>query len=228
MDQATICSSSARLLLATSNQGKLEEFRRLLLPAGIDLLSLNDISLNDIGPEAQRSGRQLYVEENAPDFAGNASLKAKAGWRLTGLPCLADDSGLAVDALDGRPGLLSARYGGPNLTSTERCQLLLKEMETIPEERRSARFICLLAFCSLQGEISLFEGRVEGAISGAMRGEGGFGYDPIFLDLKLKRSFAELTAQQKDAHSHRGSALRKFIAAYSKGPISLGQGRAHV
>ncbi len=194
-------SCSLKLFLASTNQGKIEEFRRLLSRRGIELLSMKEI------------GKQLAVEESAPDFAGNAALKARSGWELSGFPSLADDSGLVVDALDGRPGVLSARYGGPSLSNMDRCRLLLEEMKNIPPERRGARFVSVLAFCSAQGEISLFEGRVEGYILADMRGRGGFGYDSLFFFPQLQRSFAELTPEEKDSCSHRRQAIETFLRA---------------
>ncbi len=158
------------------------------------------------------------VEETGETFADNAMLKAEQYHKLTGLTTLADDSGLEVDALDGKPGVYSARYGGEGLSSADQIELLLDEMKDVPTERRTARFVCSIA---LFGENlkQIFEERCEGSIAHAPRGNGGFGYDPIFLDAETGRTFGELTREEKAVRSHRGKALRlarEFISDWLK------------
>lgn len=190
------------LFVATHNVGKQREFERLLAPVNIPLYYPATL------------GIELEPDETAADFAGNAVLKARAFYAAAGRPALADDSGLAVDALGGAPGVLSARYGGPGLDERGRRQRLLAELGATPPEQRSARFVCVLAL-ALDSERAplLFEGVVEGRILPAERGAGGFGYDPIFEDLVTGRSFAELEPREKDARSHRGRALAAFMSA---------------
>ena len=188
-----------RLLLATTNPGKLREFRRLLAGCGWDLVSPQDLGL------------ALEVEEDGATYEANAILKARAWATAAGIPALADDSGIEVDALDGRPGLHSARYGGPRLDDAGRTALLLRELEGIPDERRTARYRAVVAIefpplSSVPSPESFF-GTQEGRIGHAPRGCGGFGYDPVFL-LEDGRTQAELKDAEKDAISHRGQAMR--------------------
>ena len=196
-----------RLLIATSNPGKVLELSALLEGLDRRVLGLRDL------PQAPPP-----VEETGTTFADNARLKAVYYRDQTGLIALADDSGLEVDALDGRPGVYSARYGGEGLSSAGQIALLLDELKEVPEERRTARFVCCLAIAG-PGWTRLFEGRCEGLIARAPRGEGGFGYDPIFFDPELGCTFAELTGAEKAARSHRGKALRqarRFIESLGK------------
>lgn len=185
------------LLVATSNKGKIAEISDLLAGSNWHLLSLADLP------------RSIpIVEETATTFLGNALIKAEYYSSLTGLVTLADDSGLEVDALGGRPGVLSARYGGEGLSSTEQINLLLNEMKDVPEARRTARFVCCIAI-AMHSRTETFTGRCEGSIALSPRGTSGFGYDPIFIDPQLGRTFAELTREEKAARSHRGNALRE-------------------
>lgn len=193
------------LLIATTNFGKVTELNAMLANLNCRVIGLADLPTC---PPA--------VEETGQTFAENALLKAEYYHRMTGLTALADDSGLEVDALDGRPGVFSARYGNSELSSGEQIELLLDEMKAVPDGQRSARFVCSLA---LVGESlsQMFEGRCEGLIARAPRGSHGFGYDPIFVDEELDRSFAELTRDEKAARSHRGQALsqaREFLAKW--------------
>lgn len=194
------------LLIATSNPGKVAEIASLLEGLNCRLIGLGDL------PEAPP-----IVEETGATFAENALLKAEYYHRLTGLPTLADDSGLEVDALDGRPGVYSARYGSEGMTSAEQIELLLDEMKDVPDTRRKARFVCCVAvFGMVAGkEIEqIFEDRCEGRIAHRPRGSGGFGYDPIFIDEETGHTFAELTPEEKALRSHRGKALqhtREFL-----------------
>jgi XTP/dITP diphosphohydrolase len=190
------------LLIATSNPDKVNELGAMLRGLPCRLIGLTDL------PRALPP-----VEETGATFTENALLKAEHYHTLTRIVALADDSGLAVDALGGAPGVLSARYGGPGATSAEQIAKLLAEMRDVPEEARTARFICSLALVG-DGFRQTFEGRCEGIITRAPRGTGGFGYDPIFFDPELGSTFAELTREEKAARSHRGRALaaaRDFI-----------------
>ncbi len=184
------------------------------------------------------------VDETGTTFVENALIKADYYHAATGLLTLADDSGLEVDALDGRPGVYSARYGAEGLSSDQQVALLLEEMKDAPEEKRTARFVCAVALVGAAGEISdkrrsvrhpdgalvdaavrpqirqTFEGRCEGRIAIAPRGAGGFGYDPIFINAELGRTFAELSPEEKSSRSHRGRALRaaiKYLETLLKG-----------
>ena len=193
------------LLIATSNAGKVTELAELL--AGLDCQVIGFADLPEVPPT---------IEETGLTFADNALLKAEHYHRLTGLTALADDSGLEVDALDGRPGVYSARYGGEGWSTAQQIELLLKEMQEIPDEQRSARFVCSIALVG-NGLNQLFEGQCSGFIARTPRGNNGFGYDPIFMDAELGRSFAELTRAEKATRSHRGKALsqaHQFLATW--------------
>lgn len=184
------------LLIATSNQGKVVELTALLAGLPFRVIGLDDL------PD-----RHPSPEETGATFLENALLKADYFHARTGLLTLADDSGLVVDALDGRPGVYSARYGGEGLSSREQIRLLLAELENVPQERRTARFVCGIAMVG-ENLRRTFEGSCEGTIALEPRGEGGFGYDPVFIDAELGRSFAEISREEKAARSHRGEALR--------------------
>jgi XTP/dITP diphosphohydrolase len=184
------------LLIATTNNGKVAEIASLL--EGLDCSVIGLADLPQIPPA---------VEETGTTFVANALIKAEYYHALTGLLTLADDSGLEVDALDGRPGVYSARYGGEGLGSAGQIALLLEEMKDAPEEKRTARFVCSIALVGPQLQ-QTFEGRCEGRIAREPRGEGGFGYDPIFIDAESGLTFAELSRDEKAALSHRGKALR--------------------
>ena len=185
-----------QLVAATNNQNKVLEFRRILAPLGFEVLSLEDIGL------------KIEIEEDADSFLGNARLKAKAVYDRCRMPALSDDSGLCVDALDGRPGVYSARYGGEGLSDAQRVDKLLEEMRDIPRERRGAKFVC--AICCVLGPETVLEssGECLGEIGFAPVGTGGFGYDPIFL--VDGRSYSEISGGEKDRISHRGKALRNM------------------
>ena len=183
------------LLLATENQGKLREMRQIL----------GDLPLRLVGPA--ELGIHLDVVEDGATFEKNAALKARAYAEAAGLPALADDSGLEVDALDGRPGVLSARYAGEGAGDADKRRKLLAEMEAAPESKRSARFRCVMAL-AWGGHVYTTEGTVEGEIAREERGSGGFGYDPIFYLPSLGRTMAELAPEEKNTMSHRGQAAR--------------------
>lgn len=179
----------------------------MLDPLDIEVLSAADLGID------------LDVAETSDTFRGNAALKAREYYQHAGRPVVADDSGLAVDALDGAPGVYSARYGGPGLDDGDRRRFLLGEMERVGREggpdsgNRAARFVCVLALCMGPEELLYFDGHAEGSILTEERGEGGFGYDPVFLDPASGKSFAELTSAEKDARSHRGAALQELLRA---------------
>ncbi len=199
------------LVIATTNPGKLREFRVLLAGLGVTLRSLADF------PPAPA------VDESAPTYLDNARAKAGAHAARTGLPVLADDSGLEVDALGGAPGVRSARFaaatGGARTDGTDRdnVALLLELMRDIPELRRTARFRCAIVVTRPDGRELIGDGTCEGMIAFAPRGRGGFGYDPVFLYPPRARTFAELSGEEKDRVSHRAAAvaaLRPALLAF--------------
>lgn len=193
------------LLVATRNQGKLKEIRRLLEVQGLTVLSLDNF------PQAPQ------VDEDGETFAANAVKKAQAMAHATGLPCLADDSGLVVAALQGRPGVHSARFAGVHANDQSNNRKLLDEMALVPEARRQAAFCCVMALC-LPGEPArLFEGRVEGIILGHEQGAGGFGYDPLFWLPGFGCTMAELPLDIKNRISHRGQALHQLVEFLAAG-----------
>jgi len=189
-----------RLLLATNNAGKVAELRRLLQSCGWETVTPADVGLD------------LEVEETGGSYEENATRKALQYSQAGGLVALADDSGLEVDALDGRPGVRSARYAGPKRTDAERVQKLLEELRDVPDAKRTARFRAVIAIADPDGRVETVEGAVEGRIARAPRGENGFGYDPVFLLPGRGQTVAELPADEKDAISHRGVAARKARA----------------
>ena len=193
-----------RLLVATTNRGKLEEFRASLKPLGWEVCDLDDF--DDVAEAV----------ENGETFAANAASKARHYARLTGLATLADDSGLQVRALDGAPGVRSARFAGDAATDADNIAALSMRMDGIDDRR--ARFVCRLCLVE-DGEITVeVEGRVDGQLLEIPRGSGGFGYDPLFVpddDRAAGRSFAELSGAEKTAISHRGRAIEAFTAALS-------------
>jgi XTP/dITP diphosphohydrolase len=182
------------LILATFNRGKARELVELLGDVPFDVRLLADY------PGA------VAPEETETTYRGNALLKARAAARLTGAWVLGDDSGLEVDALGGAPGLRSARYGGPGLDDAGRCALLLKALRDVPDDRRTARFRCVIAIVDPEGCESVVEGVAEGAITHAPRGTGGFGYDPLFYYPPLGQTFGELSDAEKSHVSHRARA----------------------
>jgi XTP/dITP diphosphohydrolase len=189
-----------RLLFATRNRGKLAELRRLVAPLAVEVVSLDEATV----PE---------VDEDQPTFAGNAEKKARAAHAATGLAALADDSGLEVDALDGAPGVRSARYSGDHDDAANNAALL-RALDG--RDDRAARFRCVLAFVDERGALTLADGTCEGRIGTAPRGTGGFGYDPLFLVGDGARTMAELAPDEKNAVSHRGAALRKLLPALER------------
>ena len=191
-------------VIATHNAHKLIELQRILTPLGIE-----GVTDRDLGIELPE------VEETGTTFAENAYLKAASACKVTGLPAIADDSGLVVDALGGRPGVYSARYGGEEATDDDRNVLLLGEMKDVPKGERSARFVASVCCVFPNGDVLRAEGTFEGEIGYAPAGENGFGYDPIFVVGDC--TSAEMSPAEKDVLSHRGNALRVFskdLAAY--------------
>jgi XTP/dITP diphosphohydrolase len=185
-----------RVVLATRNAGKVEELARMLAPHGVDLLGLSDVTPYEPGPET------------APDFEGNALAKAREAVAATGLPAVADDSGLQVDALNGMPGVLSARWAGRHGDDPANLELVLAQLADVADERRGAQFTCAAAFCLPGGREEVVTGVVRGVLLRAPRGSGGFGYDPLFVPDGSERTTAEMKPQEKDALSHRGQAMR--------------------
>src|SRR5262245_10720972 len=212
------------ILIATSNKGKVAEIASFLKGLDCRVIGLDD--LPQVPPP---------VEETGTTFVENAIIKADYYHAAAGALTLADDSGLEVDALDGRPGVYSARYGGEGLSDAQQIALLLEEMKDAPEDKRTARFVCAVALVGADVETpeerrsgrpwdealvgapertqirQIFEGRCEGRIAFAPRGAGGFGYDPIFIDAELGRTFAELSPEEKLSRSHRGKALQAAV-----------------
>ncbi|HEX4587571.1 MAG TPA: RdgB/HAM1 family non-canonical purine NTP pyrophosphatase [Mycobacterium sp.] len=190
------------LLVASRNRKKLAELRRVLDGAGValTLLSLDDVAPFDEAPESGAT------------FEENALAKARDGFRATGLATVADDSGLEVDALNGMPGVLSARWSGRHGEDLANTALLLAQVGDVPDDRRGAAFVSACALVSGAGE-TVVRGMWPGSIVREPRGDGGFGYDPVFLPIGSSRTAAELTAEEKDAVSHRGRALAALLPA---------------
>ena len=194
-----------RFVLATHNPGKLREMGEILKDFGIEVVSPRDLGIT------------VDVEETGSTFAENACLQAGAVAKARALPAIADDSGLCVDALNGAPGVYSARYGGEGLDDKGRYMLLLSSLRGAPT--RAAHFACAVACAFPNGDILTAEGRCDGSIAYAPLGEGGFGYDPVFLLPGTGKTFGQLTQEEKSAVSHRGRALKDFagkLEAYLK------------
>ncbi len=191
-----------KFVLASNNGGKLREMKEILGDLGIEVLSQRE------------AGLCIEAEENGSTFSENAMIKAAAACDALGLPAIADDSGLCVDALGGEPGIYSARYGGDGVDDKGRYRLLLKNMEG--KSDRGARFVCAIACVMPGGDVIDAWGQCEGEILCAPRGDGGFGYDPVFYVPEYGRSMAELTMEEKNAVSHRGRALREFKTKLEK------------
>lgn len=198
-----------RFIVATHNAHKLEEIRRILEPLGIE--AVTDTMCGIALPE---------VEETGTTFAENAYLKAADACRYSGLPAIADDSGLTVDALGGAPGVYSARYAGENATDRDLIEKLLREMRDVPPDKRGAHFVSAVCCVFPDGDMLTATGICDGSIGFAPQGDSGFGYDPVFLPKEYPgESYATVSAADKDAVSHRGRALRNFsvqLQAYLK------------
>jgi len=192
-----------QIVLATHNRGKMKEMSSILAHLPVKLLTLDDFP--QIGE----------IPETGETLKENAFIKAETVHQKTGLPALADDTGLEVEALDGAPGVHSSRYDGETATFEDNCRKMMQEMDGIPAEERTARFHTVIAFVSDSGN-EWTEGMVEGRILEKKRGDGGFGYDPLFYYPPLKKTFAELNSEQKNNISHRGKALRNFCQILEK------------
>jgi XTP/dITP diphosphohydrolase len=197
---------STRLLLATRNAGKLAELQRLLADAvpGVAVVGLRDVPEY---PEAPETGAT---------FADNALLKAREAVRHTGLPAVADDSGIAVDALNGMPGVLSARWSGRHGDDPANTALLLGQIADVPDERRGAAFVCAAALVTPDGTEEVLERQWRGVVVREPRGSNGFGYDPVFVPDGLTQTSAELAPAEKDARSHRGQAFAALVPVIAR------------
>ena len=190
-----------KIIAATKNKNKLREFGEIL--KGFEIIS------------QEEAGVDIDVEETGTTFEENSMLKAKAIFEATGITTIADDSGLCVDALNGDPGVYSARYGGEGYDDKGRVQLLLENMKDIPDEKRTARFVCVITLVGADGVLTA-RGECEGKIDYEPKGENGFGYDPVFFVEQYGKTMAEATPEEKNAISHRGKALEIFAERLAK------------
>jgi len=186
-----------KFVLATANPGKVKEMSDILSAFEFDFVTRNELGID------------MEVEETGCTFLENALLKAQALCEATGLPAIADDSGLMVEALDGQPGVYSSSFGGTELSDTERCAYLLSKLQN--REQRRAKFVCTIVCYFPDATYIVSQGECPGEIIEILRGENGFGYDPVFLVDGLSKTMAELSATEKNAISHRGKALEKFV-----------------
>jgi XTP/dITP diphosphohydrolase len=195
-----------RIFLASRNQKKLEELKRILVGVmpDVEVLGLDDVSSYDEPAETE------------PTFEGNALIKARAGLQATGLPTLADDSGLCVDELNGMPGVLSARWAGAAKDDAANNRLLLEQLLDTPADRRGAEFRCAVAFCWPGGGEDVAFGELRGSVIREQRGSDGFGYDVVFVPDGERRTSAEMSAAEKDTISHRGKALRAIAPVVAR------------
>ena len=186
-----------KIVLASKNPHKLKEISKITEQFGMELVLESELGVN------------IEVEETGTTFEENSRLKAEAVMKATGLPALADDSGIAVDALNGEPGIYSARYGfDESLDDWGRLQLLLRNMENVPDDKRQAHYVCVITFMTPDGKMIQARGESHGMLLREPVGEGGFGYDPIFYYPPFKKTFAQVTAEEKNAVSHRAEALK--------------------
>ncbi len=186
-----------KVILASYNINKLRETSQILSPFGMEVVSQRE------------AGADFEVPENGTTFRENAEIKAEAVYKLLGMAVISDDSGLEVDALGGAPGVYSHRYAGENATDKDRNIKLMKELQDVPEDKRTARFVCEICFIEENGEKHFFTGTCEGVIGTEEKGENGFGYDPVFY--RNGKSLAEMTDDEKNSISHRGNALRLMM-----------------
>ncbi len=187
-----------KVILATHNKGKISEMQTLLADMGIEVIAMD------------QAGDIPEIVEDGSTFYENAMKKASTVAKATGLTAIADDSGLEVDALNGQPGVFSARYAGEHASDQENYQKLLKELQNIPSGKRTARFKCVIVTCKPDGRCISAEGVCEGAITEMPRGKQGFGYDPVFIPRGSQKTMAEITKDEKNKISHRGMALRSL------------------
>ena len=187
-----------RLIFATGNEHKMKEIREILADFPVEILSLKE------------AGIQADIDENGSSFEENAAIKAEAIERMTGAIVLADDSGLEIDALNGEPGIYSSRYLGEDTSYVKKNSVILERLKDVPEEKRRARFVCAVAAAFPDGQTKVIRGTMEGIIGYEIKGENGFGYDPIFYLPQYGKYSAELSSDEKNAISHRGEALRRI------------------
>ncbi len=187
------------LLIATHNPGKRDEIERILKPLGVNVVLPDEMGID-----------LPQVDETGETFEQNAMLKAVSGCSFSGMPCISDDSGLCIDALNGAPGVYTARYGGEDLPFPEKIKKLLDEMADVPSDKRSARFVCCVCCVFPDGTRITSRGECEGSIAYKASGTTGFGFDPVFV--VDGRSFSEFSDEEKDNVSHRGKALRLFAS----------------
>ena len=185
-----------RIIIATSNEGKMKEFRALLSHKDVEIVSMKE------------AGIDIDIDENGTTFEENAAIKAKTVCDYSGCLCLSDDSGLVIDFLGGEPGIYSARYLGHDTPYEEKNRIIIDRLKGIPEEKRTARFVCAVAAAFPDGRVLTVKDTFEGRIADEPAGCGGFGYDPIFFFPPADMTSAEMTAEEKNAVSHRGKALR--------------------
>lgn len=189
------------IILASNNKGKIQEFKDYLKQFDIDVISQKEAGCN------------IDVEENGTTYAENAKIKAEAIYKLIGKPVIADDSGLEVDYIDGKPGLYSARFLGENATDQEKCEKILELLKSAKDGERTARFKASICFINEDGSAEFFSGECEGKIAYKMRGTNGMGYDPIFE--YEGKTFAEISEEEKSEVSHRGKAIKKLLDRFS-------------
>ena len=194
-DKGEIKRGFMKIILATNNSHKVKEIKKLLKIKGLEILSLSDFS------------KKIKVAENRNTFKGNAIKKAKAVSRMFNMIAVADDSGLCVDALGGKPGVRSARFVNPPVTPQKLCNKLLKYMDGIQTSKRKARFVCAVAVVYPNGKIFTTEGICNGKIGSSIKGSSGFGYDPVFIPKGHSKTFAEISMKEKNRMSHRGKAF---------------------
>ncbi|MDD5944103.1 MAG: XTP/dITP diphosphatase [Clostridia bacterium] len=193
-----------RIIIATSNEGKMKEFRALLSHKDVEIVSMKE------------AGIDIDIDENGTTFEENAAIKAKTVCDYSGCLCLSDDSGLVIDYLGGEPGIYSARYLGHDTPYEEKNRIIIDRLKGVPEENRTARFVCAVAAAFPDGRVLTVKDTFEGRIADEPAGCGGFGYDPIFFFPPAGMTSAEMTAEEKNAVSHRGKALRKMVALLEK------------
>jgi len=201
--------SARRILVATQNHGKVREFSLALEPEGFEVFGMDAL------------GHGGEIEETGQTFEANARLKAEGYSLRTDMLVLADDSGIEVDALGGAPGVHSARYGGPALDDDGRCRLMLRELEGVPDERRSARFRCVLALARGGNTLATFDGVIEGRINHGPDGDNGFGYDPLFFHPPSGCTTAQLDPAEKQKVSHRGKAIAELLKSIRSGAVPV-------
>lgn len=185
-----------KIILASNNKNKIFELKQILSPLGYEIISQSEAGVN------------IEVEESGTTFEENSMIKAKAIYEISKMPVIADDSGLEVDYLGKAPGVYSHRYAGENATDKDRCKKILNELDGVSDEKRTARFVCVISYINSNGNASVMRGECEGFIGKEMKGDNGFGYDPIFMI--GDRSFAEISSEEKNTISHRANALKKL------------------